>query len=318
MQLSKAINNFLSYCEHEKKLSPHSVRAYKIDLNHFCVAAEGDSKLCELTASAIEACAQRWLRDPALKTSTVKRRVACIKSMVRWLFRRRIISVNPLESLDLKIRLPKKLPKNLQTTEIKRLLEADPNSLSLPDNKSRSRLVQRKHWDNLTARLAIEVMTLTGMRVGELTKVSRTHIDLALQQIRIQGKGNRERQVSFPDSITMMRLETYHNQALSHFGPLAHQALFVNSLGHPANEQYIRRIVRSYAQTAQLQRHITPHMLRHTAATQLLEAGVDMRFVQRVLGHASITTTEIYTHVSDQALRMEICRANVRERLETH
>lgn len=318
MQLKEAFANFLTYCEHEKKLSQHTLRAYRTDLKHFIHVAGVDSDLAALSVECIEESAQRWLRDPEIKTATVKRRVACVKSMVRWLFRRRLIASNPLESLDLEIRLPKRLPRNLQTTEIKRLLRDDPDSVTFCSGKPEVRLAQRRDWDHLTARLAIEVMTLTGVRVGELVRIKGSQIDPALQQIRILGKGNRERQVSFPDAVTTTRLENYHSLMLARFSNADQEALFVNSLGHPANEQYIRRIVRKYAESTELQRHITPHMLRHTAATQLLEAGVDMRFVQRILGHASITTTEIYTNVADHALRLEVSRANVRRRLETH
>jgi integrase/recombinase XerD len=318
MQLQEAFKIFLDYCEHEKKLSRHTLRAYRSDLLHFGSTVGNDKKVNHLSAVLIEKTAQNWLRNPELKTATVKRRVACVKSLVRWLFRRRVLTANPLESLDLQIKLPKRLPRNLQTTEIKRLMQALPPPSSISCGQSEIPNTQRRYWDHLTARLAIEVMTLTGVRVGELVRIRRHQIDPALQQIRILGKGNRERQVSFPDTVTNERLEKYRAEILLRFGTPETDALFVNSLGRPVNEQYIRRIVRRYAETIALGRRVTPHMLRHTAATQLLEAGVDIRFVQRILGHASITTTEIYTHVADQALRLEVCRANVRRRLETH
>jgi len=316
MQLTEACEQFLSHCEYEKKLSPHSLRAYRNDLGHFTDSVGGNASSENLTATEIEAAAQLWLIDPELKAATVKRRIACIKSMVRWLFRKRLIKANPLENLDLEIKLPKRLPRNLQTAEIKTLLAIKPDGLANETRKEERPALLRRRWDILTARLAIEVMTLTGVRVGELVRVRQSQIDFVLQQIRILGKGNRERLVSFPDPVTTARLERYQKQALYLFGPQPHCTLFVNGLGRPANEQYIRRIVRLYAQAAQLERRITPHMLRHTAATQLLEAGVDIRFVQRILGHGSITTTEIYTHVSDHVLRAEISRANIRKRLE--
>ncbi|MBV8636248.1 MAG: tyrosine-type recombinase/integrase [Burkholderiaceae bacterium] len=316
MQLKEALENFLTFCEEEKNLSPHSIRAYRADLKNFSKVVGENSDIAQLSAAWIEKSAQLWLKDPGLKKASVKRRVACIKSMVRWLFRRRHIKSNPLESLDLEIKLPKRLPRNLQTNEIKSLMGRDPETTPSSFSKPAQRLTPRQQWNYLTARLAIEVMTLTGVRVGELVRIKRPLIDLTFQQIRILGKGNRERQVSFPDSLTIERLEKYHRQMLLRFGQGDHDVLFVNGLGRPANEQYIRRIVRQYAKFSELHRHVTPHMLRHTAATQLLEAGVDMRYVQRILGHASITTTEIYTYVADHALRLEVSRANVRRRLE--
>lgn len=318
MNLLEACESFLTYCKNERKLSPHTIRAYCGDLNGFAKITGAERRMDEFSEAWIETAAQRWLADPDLKAATVKRRVACIKSLTRWLFRRRLISLNPLERLDLPIKLPKRLPRNLQTSEIGQLLMIKPESIVAKFQKTDALILDRKQWDTFTARLAIEVMALTGVRVGELIQIQPQHIDHVLQQIRILGKGNRERQVSFPDQVTMNRLQDYRKHVCAHFGPDSYKTLFVNGMGRMANEQYIRRIIRRFASTAQLERRITPHMLRHTAATQLLEAGVDIRFVQKILGHGSITTTEIYTHVADHALRTEITRANIRKRLEMH
>ncbi|MES2075866.1 MAG: tyrosine-type recombinase/integrase [Pseudomonadota bacterium] len=318
MNLLEACESFLTFCEKEKKLSPHTIRAYRSDLNGFAKITGTEHHMHDFSETWIETAAQHWLGDPDLKAATVKRRIACIKSLTRWLFRRRLISFNPLERLDLTIKLPKRLPRNLQTSEIRKLLVTKPESIVAKFQKTATLILNRQQWDAFTARLAIEVMTLTGVRVGELIKIQPQHIDHALQQIRILGKGNRERQVSFPDQVTTKRLQDYRKHVCARFGPDSYKTLFVNGMGRTANEQYIRRIVARFACTAQLERRITPHMLRHTAATQLLEAGVDIRFVQKILGHGSITTTEIYTHVADHTLRTEVTRANIRKRLEMH
>jgi integrase/recombinase XerD len=226
--------------------------------------------------------------------------------------------MNPLERLHLEIKLPKRLPRNLQTDEIRRLVAIKPESIISNSHKRDHSIPTRLEWDRLTARLAIEVMALTGVRVGELVRIELPDMNHVLQQIRVLGKGNRERYVSFPDLVTMKRLQEYRRYAIARFGRKDQATLFLNGLGRSANEQYIRRVIREFAEAASLDRRITPHMLRHTAATQLLEAGLDIRFVQKLLGHASITTTEIYTHVADHALRIGIARANVRRRLEMH
>ncbi len=318
MDLYNACKRFLMHCETEKKLSPLTIRAYRGDLDCFAGEVGMNRDLQDFSEAWIEDAVHSWFATSTLKAATVKRRVACIKAFVRWLFRRKLISFNPLERLHLEIRLPKRLPRNLQTGEIRKLVAIKPESIVGKSSKMADLVPTRREWDRLTARLAIEVMTLTGVRVGELVKIELPDMDHALQQIRVLGKGNRERHVSFPDLVTMERLQTYRGYATARFGSQDQVALFLNGLGRPANEQYIRRIVRVFAEVADLDRRITPHMLRHTAATQLLEAGLDIRFVQKLLGHASITTTEIYTHVADHALRVEISRANVRKRLEMH
>jgi integrase/recombinase XerD len=309
--MAEACERFLNYCQLERQLSLHTIRAYRHDLSCFTGLTGARQPLEAFSAAWIETAAQSWSSTPGLKVITVKRRVACIKAFVRWLFRRRLLSFNPLERICLEFKIPKRLPRNLRTEEIKQLVAWTPQA---SDHEGAS----RRSWDQLTARLVIEVLTLTGLRIGELVRITPADMDRQLGQIRIVGKGNRERSVSFPDQVTLLRLRTYQEQVQRRFGDATlANALFFNGLGRPANEQYLRRVIRRYAESTQLTRRITPHMLRHTAATQLLEAGLDMRFVQRLLGHSSITTTELYTHVADHVLRSEIARANVRERLET-
>lgn len=312
MNLLEACERFLTHCEAEKNLSTLTIRAYRGDLACFVACNGATRPVQEFSESWIEAAVQRWAGDPTIKVATVKRRAACIKVFVRWLFRRRHIAFNPLERIALDIRLPKRLPRNLHTQEIRQLVANKPEQVA----GATPALSPRAEWDKLTARLAIEVLFLTGLRVGELVKIRMGDMDQNLRQIRVWGKGSRERHVSFPDAVTTTRINAYQAQALQRFGVREAVTLFCNSLGRPANEQYIRRIIRAYAEAANLNRRVTPHMLRHTAATQLLEAGLDIRYVQRLLGHASITTTEVYTHVADHKLRAEIERANVRARIE--
>lgn len=314
--LNDACERFLSHCESEKRLSPLTLRAYAGDLRCFLAVAGADNLLTQFSESWIESAVKVWSQDDTLKAITVRRRVACVKAMVRWLFRKKLISFNPLERIHIEIRIPKRLPRNLHTDEIRRLIADKPETLTGIDKQAHGSSISRSNWDILTARLAIEVLTLTGLRVGELVKVRRADLDLRLGQIRVSGKGNRERHVSFPDNITTIRLQTYQKLAEEKFAQSNSDGLFYNGLGKLVNEQYLRRVIRHYAEDADLTRRVTPHMLRHTAATQLLEAGLDIRLVQRLLGHASITTTEIYTHVADHVLRSEIARANVRGRLE--
>lgn len=314
--LDDACELFLQHCETEKQLSPLTIRAYRGDLACFLKAVGEKRQLDEFVEAWIENAVKAWSVDGALKLITVKRRTACVKALVRWLFRRRMIAFNPLERIHLEFRLPKRLPRNLKTDEIRKLISIQPDSVAARFEKDGEIGLSRREWDQLTARLAIEVLTLTGVRIGELVKVHLADLDFDLRQIRILGKGNRDRYVHFPDEVTTARLKAYKGRAASQFAAVEQTALFLNGMGKPANEQYLRRVIRLYAENAELARRITPHMLRHTAATQLLEAGLDIRLVQRQLGHSSITTTEIYTHVADHVLRSEISRVNVRGRLE--
>jgi integrase/recombinase XerD len=152
-------------------------------------------------------------------------------------------------------------------------------------------------------------MVATGVRVGELVTIGIRDIDVEGGTIRVLGKGQRERIVYVTDSWQRRLIGSYlHTRADS--SP-RHDVALVNSHGERLSTATVRARLAKASADARLGRHLTPHMLRHTAATQLIESGVDIRFVQRLLGHASLSTTEIYTHVSDSALRSAVEDARV-------
>jgi integrase/recombinase XerD len=257
MTIDDACARFLTHCETEKNLSALTIRAYRGDLQCFANVIGPARPLVEFSETWIETTVQRWSADPTIKATTVKRRAACVKVFVRWLFRRRLISFNPLERIQLEIKIPKRLPRNLQTEEISKLVAIKPEGMSSDPNATDQPMLPRPEWDRLTARLAIEVLFLTGVRVGELVKIRLRDIDHNLRQVRVLGKGNRERHVSFPDAVTTERLNAYRALGQVRFGATGQDALFFNSLGRPANEQYIRRIIRAFAESADLTRRVS-------------------------------------------------------------
>jgi len=151
-------------------------------------------------------------------------------------------------------------------------------------------------------------MLATGVRVHEVVGIACDDIDLQAQSIRILGKGRRERHVFLPDSWLTALTATYL-QVRGELG-IAHPHLLFNSCHNPLTTQAMRSRLKKAADAAGLDLQITPHMLRHTAATQLMEAGVDIRYIQRLLGHSSLATTELYTHVSDGALKRVVMAAD--------
>lgn len=149
-------------------------------------------------------------------------------------------------------------------------------------------------------------MIATGMRVGELSKLRLADLSPDASAVRIHGKGSRDRVAYITDVVLQQQLLQLVGSRGK--GGTEKGALFLNRNGAPVRPQSIRARLRRYAVKLGLARRVTPHMLRHTAATLLIETGVDIRFVQRLLGHSSIATTEIYTHVSDEALRSTLER----------
>ena len=145
--------------------------------------------------------------------------------------------------------------------------------------------------------------------MGELVSIRVENIDFGSQKVRIFGKGARERFVFLPHSEIIEGLNKYLNLRKMHAAE--HGFLLINGRGEPASTQFIRKLIKELVDEMKIQRRITPHMFRHSAACELLESGVDIRFVQRLLGHQSISTTEIYTHVNDNALFDRVKKADV-------
>jgi integrase/recombinase XerD len=161
---------------------------------------------------------------------------------------------------------------------------------------------------SVTARVAAELLFATGIRVAELATLRDDDIDLVAGVITIIGKGSRQRRVYIPDADIRDIVVTYREARGA-----TESSFLLNSRGGPATPQYIRRLVRTLGERAAVTRRVTPHMFRHSVATYLLEEGVDIRYVQRLLGHRSIVTTEIYTHVADAALKSRVIERHPRK-----
>ncbi len=316
MLIESACNNYLDICEKNRNLSEHTLKAYRIDLTQFS-ASIGRIEIQQITREQIRKY-QQSLVDRGCKTSSIKRKLACVKAMFRWYEMEEILDNNVFHKLNLNLRTARVLPKNIPGHEIKKLIRSSRKTLRLEKNVTYStrQVIEcvgtKKYINELTALLSLELMLCTGIRVGELVNIKLDAIDTSDRKIRILGKGMRERFVFLPDQEVCNLVDAYIVVRL--ITEPDHDNLLVNSRGRPASTQFIRKLVRNVASASSIQRKITPHMCRHSAACQLLEAGIDIRYVQRLLGHQSISTTEIYTHVSDKALRNKVTLANVRRR----
>ncbi|MBL4693664.1 MAG: tyrosine-type recombinase/integrase [Magnetovibrio sp.] len=299
LDLISAQNDFLEDCR-RKNLSGHTVRAYQQDLNDFRHWLKRSDGLDLLSKDTIGA----WISDLAarrLAPTTIKRRVACLKVLFRWLEDEGRIEHNPFLGFRTHIKIPKKLPKNLSKSELRSLM-GSPRALTFSEVT----------FSDDCLLLALEILFSTGIRVGELCSIQLENLDLETGIITIKGKGNRERKVYLVDQALRTVLSHYlHIRAQK--SPLS-DCLLVTQRAAACTPNSIRIALHKHVETQGLSRTITPHMFRHTTATQLLENGVDIRYVQKLLGHASITTTEIYTHVSDVKLHEAIRGANLRGR----
>ena len=316
--LSGICSYYLEVCTRNKNLSKHTLKAYHIDLEQFVSCVGKNIDINSVTKQEIQKF-HNYLSDQELSPASIKRKLACLKAMFKWLELEEQIELNPFHKFRTEIKFPRKLPKNVPAKDINNMIQQAKIELGLGKSKAytfkevSNRVYSKKSLNKLTTLVAVELMLSTGIRVGELSGITLDCVDVYERKIKIFGKGSRERYVFIPDEELCELIYAYTQLRL--ITEPANNNFLVNSRGQPASTQFLRKLVKDIAQRAFTKQKVTPHMLRHSAACELLESGLDIRFVQRLLGHSSISTTEIYTHVNDTLLKEKVSQANVRGRV---
>ena len=289
---------YIKHCIN-KGLSRHSIRAYEHDLADYHQRCANQTPYTPYTKESLV----QWLehmRLQQLSPASIKRRIACIKTFFFWMEEQGYIHDNPFHKRNfLSITQPKRLPRHLSCEVISRLIKHVESKKTTEAHK----LIHH------TLHLALLLLYSTGMRVSELCSIKLDDIDDNFEKINIQGKGNRERHVFIINHHIKALLLGYLKQR-GQYSP-ASPHLFINKHGGLVTPNYLREHIHQNTQEMGLQRRITPHMLRHSAAAHLLDAGVDIRHVQKLLGHSSISVTEIYTHVSTTQLQTILQKTNI-------
>jgi|ERR1700724_1158393 len=311
MTLKEAIEQFLFHCRYEKNLSPKTLKAYSIDLRQV-----SEFLTANLPATHLEAIDKVALRlyiktlFTGLAEKSVKRKVASLKALFHFLEREDLIAVNPFRKMDVRIKETKRLPRGLSLPDLKRLFHY------IYEAKQAIQSPATPQFRVLVRDIAVlETLFATGARVGEICQLKLEDVDLTQGRIRILGKGSRERLLHLPDRDSLAALLNYQTLWLDP-SPL-HPFFFHNRLGRRLSEQSVRSMLGRHAAHAGLSLHLTPHMLRHSVATLLLEQGVDIRYIQSFLGHSSITTTQIYTAVNAYGYSQILTSRHPRKLLRT-
>lgn len=283
--LFKEIEDYLQYCQYQKKLNQKTLKAYRIDLIQFY------SNVKKAAEPLSKTCIMEYIRNLHVlyKPKSAKRKIASLKVFINYLEFEEIITYNPLDKLRLEFKEPKTLPRALSLKTIKKLLIAVHHANSVAETDSQKRLTTRDV-------AVLELLFATGLRVSELCGISKLDIDLRDGWVKVQGKGAKERLVFIANSEVLSALRQYRKLFLKEID--SEQCFFINRRGKKLSEQSVREMIRKYANNAKIVEHITPHMIRHSFATLMLEEDVDIRYIQSILGHSSITTTQIYTHVT--------------------
>ncbi|MDR7472587.1 MAG: site-specific tyrosine recombinase XerD [Armatimonadota bacterium] len=288
----RAVEAFCAHALAEAGLAPRTVEAYRRDLEEFAAfAASRGAPAPGAVSRATVSLYLATLRRRGLSPATVRRRAASVRAWYRYLLRETAVGTDPTVDLA-PPRLPQRLPRVLTVEEVERLLAApDP---STPEG--------------LRDRALLELLYASGLRVSEAVGLQLSDLDLAQEVVRTVGKGSRERLVPL-GAHAVRALRAYLARARPVL--VRHrwtQAVFVSRRGRPLTRQACWKLVRRYARRAGITRALSPHVLRHSFATHLLDRGADLRAVQEMLGHASVATTQVYTHLTRQRLR-EVYRA---------
>lgn len=275
------IDEFLNYCRYHKKLSDKTIRAYKIDLSQYGVFSNELSK--QALWDYIEYLNKKY------KPKTAKRKLATLKAFIHFLLLQDLIDFNPFDKLETTIKEPLLLPKTIPLGVIAKLISFSYQQIVFAKSDYQIRSAVRN-----TA--ILELLFATGARVAEICTLRSDNVDLLGNSVKFYGKGSKERIIPIENFAVLSILRKYHSLFEKEIPDSGY--FFVNKLGRRMTEQSVRNMINFYCKQCGVDMHITPHMFRHSFATLLLEEDVDIRYIQRMLGHSTITTTQIYTHVT--------------------
>ncbi|CAH0415720.1 tyrosine recombinase XerC [Periweissella fabaria] len=287
------IKLFLKYLAVERRFSPETLKAYQQDLKlfaQFCYSELGPTTWLDVDANLIRA----WLSqlyDQKLAPTTINRKLSSLRSFYQFLINNQLASQNPFADVQVK-QQPQHLPHYFREPELATLFKTV--------NEQKSPLKER----NVAL---LELLYGTGMRVSEVANLTLKQVDFSREMIHVYGKGGKERFVPL-GSYAKKALLTYINglrETLMQQHQETHDVVFVNRLGAPISSAGIEYVLKQVMKATGLGNEMHPHMFRHTYATDLLNNGADLRSVQELLGHANLSTTQIYTHISREQLQAD-------------
>ena len=278
--LSSLIADYLETGEYEKQLSPDTIKAYRIDLQQFIDFTEDTWVDKDALNQYIKHLNQHFA------PRSVKRKLASVRAFYHEMEMSGELEENPFNKLHIRIHSPQQLPRIIPEQIIQALLQSAYDAYTQGDREV------------LRDIMVLELLFSTGLRVSELCALSKDTFLISDSGLRllVKGKGRKERVIQITTPELLQLVQTYcdvFSKEIQEQG-----AILYNRRGRPISPQPVRRIINKYLNRIDASNHVTPHMFRHTFATSLLEAGMDIRYIQSLLGHSSISTTQIYTHVT--------------------
>ena len=280
------VSTYLEYCCTQKRLDEKTLKAYRIDLRQFSETSPS-ANITEITPTILENYIASLHHN--YKPKTVKRKISSLKAFFHYLEYKDIIENNPFNKIQTRFREPVILPKTIPLHTVEKFL-----ATIYKQHQTATTAYQKRNA--LRDIAVIELLFATGMRISELCALKNSDVNLFDGVILIYGKGDKERRIQIGNEAVLHALKEYKKEFFTEIQNCDH--FFANQSGKALSDQAVRRMINKYTTLVSIDLHITPHMFRHTFATSLLEADVDIRYIQEMLGHSSINITEIYTHVT--------------------
>lgn len=292
MNVDQAIASFLEHSETKRNLSQRTLRAYQSDLVQF-TSLVGATEPANITEGDLENYVTHLGSEPYRETS-IRRKVAALKVFFRYLEEEGFLQQSPARRLRIKQPVEIRVPNVLSMKEIKSLLSAPKRQIvELSAKRDESAGGRNRYFCAVRDNLIIELLFSTGVRIGELVALDLGDVDLEVGQLRITGRGTRGRSIEVASEVVREALSDY--LLLRQGREVTSEALFIGRSGTRLTIYSIENIFKKYVQNSEIKRHVTPHALRHTMASMLINGGADIRTVQEILGHASILSTQVYT-----------------------
>lgn len=301
-QLTK---NYLDHCKYERGLDVKTIKAYRIDLAQYAGSSGDPNALC--TKDHLQTYIAGLHGKYTVKS--VKRKIASLKAFFNYLEYEEILISNPFSKIRLKLHEPFLLPRTIPLSTINTLFTSAYRQLSSAAKGS------SQYRTTLRDIAVMELLFATGMRISELCSLHDYDVNLSDGIIRIYGKGSKERLIQIGNREVLSAVNSYRCAFCAQIEETGW--FFLNRLGNRLSDQSVRFMINKYCQAAGIPMHITPHMFRHSFATLLLEEDVDIRYIQQLLGHNSITTTQIYTHVTSKKQKDILAAKHPRNKIST-
>ncbi len=297
--MRQIVEGYLDHLEKEKRFSKHTVVAYRKDLDQFVHHVSDNlevDSITEVDHHDIRSWIISILEDDKLKPESVNRKISCLRSFYRYLVRNGMVTKNPMAKIT-SLKTKKKLPLFLEQSQILNLLDG---------------MEFGADFTGLRDKLIIELLYCTGMRRAELIHLQRSNVNFSKQELKVLGKRNKERIIPLtPQTIHL--IHEYEDAAAAHFNGLpATEQLLVDDNGNIMSDGFVYRKVNKYLRLVTTIGKKSPHILRHTFATHMLNNGADLNAIKELLGHASLSATQVYTHNTIEKLKQTYEQAHPR------